>query len=133
MSLSTHTGTWNYPTPTRFGVGRIAELPAACRELGMRRPLLVTDPGLAGLPMVAEAIASLEAAGLKAAVFSDVKPNPVDSNIAAGVAAYKAGGHDGVIAFGGGSGLDAGKLIAFMSGQNSALRQISKPIRSTWP
>lgn len=83
----------------------------------MNRPLLVTDPGLAGLPIVADAIASLKAAGIEAAVFSDVKPNPLGSNIEAGVTAFKAGGHDGVIAFGGGSGLDAGKVIAFMSGQ----------------
>lgn len=108
---------WSYPTAVRFGVGRIKELPRALKFAGISKPLLVTDPGLAGLPMVAEAITDLEAAGVQAAVFSDVKPNPVDSNISAGVAAYKAGGHDGVIAFGGGSGLDAGKLIAFMSGQ----------------
>ncbi|WP_299483922.1 iron-containing alcohol dehydrogenase [uncultured Roseibium sp.] len=108
---------WSYPTSVRFGVGRIKELPKAVEAVGMTNPLLVTDPGLAGLPMVADAIASLKASGLSAAVFSDVKPNPVDSNIAAGVAVFREGGHDGVIAFGGGSGLDAGKLIAFMAGQ----------------
>ncbi|MFN3252996.1 iron-containing alcohol dehydrogenase [Roseibium album] len=109
---------WSYPTSVRFGVGRIKELPDAVKATGMSNPLLVTDPRLASLPMVADAIASLRDAGLAAAVFCDVKPNPVDSNISAGVEAFTSGGHDGVIAFGGGSGLDTGKLIAFMSGQS---------------
>ncbi len=112
------TGTWSYPTQVRFGPGRIAELPRACKSLGMTRPLLVTDPGLAALPMIAEAVAANDAAGLPTAVFSDVKPNPVGRNVEDGVAAYREGGHDGVIAFGGGSALDAAKAIAFMSGQD---------------
>ncbi len=114
MSLQ---GNWNYPTAIRFGAGRIAELSQACGALGMKRPLLVTDPGLAGLPMITEALESCRAAGLEAALFSDIKGNPTGTNVDAGVAAYEAGDHDGVIAFGGGSGLDAGKAIAFMSGQ----------------
>jgi alcohol dehydrogenase class IV len=110
-------GNWNYPTAIRFGAGRIVELPEACRGLAMARPLLVTDPGLAALPMIGRAAQSCRDAGLACAVFSDVQPNPVEANVTAGVAAYRSGGHDGVIAFGGGSALDTAKAIALMVGQ----------------
>ncbi|WP_277052976.1 iron-containing alcohol dehydrogenase [Zestomonas thermotolerans] len=111
------TANWNYPTSVRFGAGRIAELPELCRALGILRPLLVTDRGLAEVPMTRQVLAALRDAKLGVALFSDLKPNPVEANLQAGLAAYRAGQHDGVIAFGGGSGLDMGKLIAFMSGQ----------------
>ncbi len=110
-------GNWNYPTAMRFGVGRISELADACKALGMKKPLLVTDPGLAALPMVSDAIKANDAAGLPTGLYSHVKPNPVASNVEGGVMAYRDGGHDGVIAFGGGSALDAAKCVAFMSGQ----------------
>ncbi len=110
-------GNWNYPTSVRFGVGRIAELPDACKALGMKRPLLVTDPGLARLPMIQEAMDGLKKAGLGAGLFHDVKPNPIGRNVEDGLAVYRAGGHDGIIAFGGGSGLDCAKTIALMVGQ----------------
>ncbi len=110
-------GNWNYPTAIRFGAGRIRELPDACREWGIARPLLVTDPGLAALPMIAAAVARCRDAGLGCEVFSEVQGNPVVANVDAGVAAFRAGGHDGVIAFGGGSALDVGKAVALMVGQ----------------
>ena len=118
MSL---TGNWNYPTQIKFGAGRIAELPALCKAHGLMRPLIVTDEGLARLPMIAQAAAALRDAGLATAVFSAIRPNPVGRNVEDGVVAFRAGRHDGVIAFGGGSALDAGKAVAFMSGQSRPL------------
>ncbi|WP_171125347.1 MULTISPECIES: iron-containing alcohol dehydrogenase [unclassified Ruegeria] len=110
-------GNWSYPTAIKFGAGRINELPEACAAAGMKRPLLVTDKGLADLPITMATLDILEAAGLGRGLFSDVDPNPNEKNLEAGVAAYNAGGHDGVIAFGGGSGLDLGKMVAFTCGQ----------------
>ena len=115
--MTAPTATWSYPTAIRFGPGRIAELPDACRAAGISRPLLVTDRGLAALPPTAQALDVLARGGVAPASFHQVDPNPTDANLAAGVAAFRAGGHDGVVAFGGGSGLDLGKLVAFMAGQ----------------
>jgi alcohol dehydrogenase class IV len=114
-------GNWNYPTRVRFGAGRISELPASCRELGVTRPLLVTDPGLAGLPLFRDTCGILEAAGLPVKVFRALKPNPVGANLEAALDVYRAGGCDGVIAFGGGSALDVGKTVGLMAGQTRPL------------
>lgn len=112
------TANWSYPTAIRFGAGRIGELADTCASAGMSRPLLVTDKGLAGLPITAQALDALDAAGLGRALFADVDPNPNELNLSAGIEIFKAGNHDGVVAFGGGSGLDLGKMIAFMAGQS---------------
>ncbi len=114
-------GNWNYPTQMRFGAGRIAELAHACKAASISRPLLITDAGLADSPMVAHAIASIERAGLRAPVFSDIRSNPVASNVDAGLAAYRHGNHDGIIAIGGGSALDGAKAVALMAGQSRPL------------
>lgn len=116
-SLNHLRGNWTYPTSIRFGCGRVRELPDACRELGMRRPLLVTDSALAGLPIVNHAYERCRAAGLECGMYTNVQGNPVEANVSGGVALYRAEEHDGVIAFGGGSGLDAAKAIALMVGQ----------------
>jgi alcohol dehydrogenase class IV len=108
---------WNYPTAIKFGAGRIKELPDHARALGMRAPLLVTDKALGALPITNNAQALLRSGGLGGELFSDVRSNPTGEDLEAGIAAYRAGAHDGVIAFGGGSGLDLGKLIAFAARQ----------------
>ncbi len=120
-TLDRYTVNWNYPTAVKVGVGRIAELPRWCASLGMKRPLLVTDPGLADLAIVRDAVQRCEAAGLRTGVFSRIKGNPTGRNVDDGVAAYREGGHDGVIAFGGGSALDAAKAVALMAGQDRPL------------
>lgn len=111
------TANWSYPTAIRFGAGRITELADACAASGIQKPLLVTDKGLANLPITSATLDILEQAGLGRGLFSDVDPNPNEQNLTDGVKAFKAGNHDGVIAFGGGSGLDLGKLIALMADQ----------------
>ncbi|MFN3262627.1 MAG: iron-containing alcohol dehydrogenase [Pikeienuella sp.] len=109
---------FSYPTAIRFGAGRIAELGEACAAAGIKRPLLVTDRGLAALPVTTRALEIMEAAGLGRAVFAEVNANPTGANLDAGLRVYREGGHDGVVAFGGGSALDLGKAVAFMAGQD---------------
>jgi len=119
--MSLPSANWNYPTAVKVGAGRIRELPQWCKNLGMRRPLLITDPGLAALPLTGSVLELCRAAGLECALFHDIKGNPTGKNVDDGVAIFKAGGHDGVIAFGGGSALDAAKAVALMVGQDRPL------------
>jgi alcohol dehydrogenase class IV len=112
---------WSYPTSIRFGAGRIREIADACALAGIRRPLLVTDRGLAGMDITARTLSLLEEAGLGRAIFADVDANPDDRSVAEGMRVYREGGFDGVVAFGGGSGLDLAKVLAFMAGQTRPL------------
>jgi len=117
----TITGKWNYPTTVFFGPGTIQKLAEACRKLGMKNPLLITDAGLRDNIITKTALVVNEKAGMKTGLFTGVKGNPTGQNITDGIAAYHAGKHDGVIAFGGGSGVDAAKAIALMVGQERPL------------
>jgi hypothetical protein len=114
-------GTWNFPRAFRFGTGRIKELGAVCRDLGTTRPLIVTDPGIAATGMIEAARKRLADEGITAAVFTGIHGNPTESNVMAGVATWRAGGHDGVVAWGGGSSLDGGKSIGLLARSNEAL------------
>ena len=113
----TFSANWNYPTQIKVGAGRIAELADQCKAMGMQSPLLITDPGLAALPMPRQVVDDLNQAGLGCGLFADIKANPTGENVEAGVAYYRKHHHDGVIAFGGGSALDAAKAVALMVGQ----------------
>ncbi|MDP4992530.1 MAG: iron-containing alcohol dehydrogenase [Marivita lacus] len=115
------TGNWSYPTAIRFGAGRISEIAEACLAAGITKPLLVTDRGLADMEITTKTLNLVEQAGLGRAMFSDVDPNPNEKNVEEGLKVYREGGFDGVIAFGGGSGLDLAKTLAFMAGQSRPL------------
>ncbi len=114
----------NYPTAIKFGAGRIKELADHCRATGIMRPLFVTDPALAAMPMAQAIIEDVRRAGLGVTVFSDVRSNPVEANVTDGVRAFTAGNHDGVVAFGGGSALDIGKMVALMHGQQISVFEL---------
>jgi len=109
---------WNYPTIMWVGKDRVNDLGKACKQLNIKKPLLVTDGGLAKTKMVLNILEQLKIEGFKINIFSNVVGNPTGSNVNEGVKVYRNNKNDGVIAFGGGSGLDVGKAIAFMSGQN---------------
>lgn len=111
-------GDWSYPTTIRFGCGRLAELAGACQDSGIASPLLVADPGLAGTGLIERAEAYLADGGLEYGLFAELRGNPANSQVTAGVERMRDGGHDGVVALGGGSALDVGKSIALMVGQS---------------
>lgn len=112
---------WSFPTEVRFGNGRIREIGAAVRALGASSPLVVTDAGLKDLFPVQRALEALREAGLEPGLFFNVKPNPTGRNVADGVEVLRSGGHDLVVAIGGGSALDAAKAIALMSSQTISM------------
>ena len=105
---------WNYPTPIWFGINRIKEVQIACDNLNIKNPLIVTDPGILKTSIITKVISSLSN---ETNVYSDVQGNPTGENVQNGVNVFNKGNHDGVIAVGGGSGMDVGKGIAFMAGQ----------------
>jgi len=112
---------WNYPTTMWVGQNRIKDLGNACKNLNIKKPLLVTDQGLAKSEIILSAVNDLNDEGISVQLYSNVVGNPTGTNVNEGVDHYKKNNCDGVIAFGGGSGLDVGKAIAFMSGQNLPL------------
>ena len=109
---------WGFPVPIAYGPGRLAEIGERCFGLGLRNPLIVTDHGSRDLPFIGRLQTLLQDAGLKAALFSNISPNPVDGEIGAGRAAFLAGGHDAIIAIGGGSAMDGGKAICLTAGND---------------
>ena len=109
---------WNYPTNVWFGVDRSKEIQKACDTLGIKNPLIVTDPGLLQTSIIDEINSGLSS---NTQIYSDVQGNPTGSNVTNGVKVFLEGSHDGVIAIGGGSGMDAGKGIAFLAHQSKPL------------
>ena len=113
--------TWNFPTSIRVGVGAIKILPEVCHELGVSRPLIITDQGLVTIAFVGDIVALCNGGGLPAKLFGEVQGNPVGANVDDAVRAFKAGGHDGIVAVGGGSALDVAKAVALIGRQSRDL------------
>ncbi len=117
----TYSANWNYPTNIKIGAGRIKDLASICKAMGMKSPLLITDPGIAALPMLRDVMDDVCSAKLCCGLFSNIKANPTGKNVQDGVDYYRSNNHDGIIAFGGGSALDAAKAVALMVGQNKPI------------
>ncbi len=121
MSKIQEPADWSFPIPIKYGPGRISELGLLCHQSGVSRPLIVTDRGSRNLPFITKARAALAEAGIEGALFSEVAPNPTDRDVMAGREIFRAGGHDGVIGIGGGSGMDAAKAISLVGRNDRGL------------
>ncbi|WP_421707230.1 iron-containing alcohol dehydrogenase [Algihabitans sp.] len=130
-AIALPTATFSYPTTIRFGVGQSQGIAKSCESLGIQRPLFVTDPGLKDLPMTETLLGLLTEAGLDVMLFTEVAPNPLASNVEAGLEVCRAGDCDGVVALGGGSALDCAKTIAFMRPQTRPLADF-EDVGSNW-
>jgi alcohol dehydrogenase class IV len=106
---------WTFPVPIAYGPGRLKEIAAMCSEAGMSKPLIITDRGSRDLPFIADVEQYLQADSMSSNVYANISPNPRDDEIAAGCEAYRQGAHDGIIAIGGGSGMDGGKAICLVA------------------
>ncbi len=111
------TANWNYPTNIRVGAGRYTELADLCRKMGIKSPMIVTDPGLAEMPMLGKVTSQIRISGLNCGCFFDIQSNPTGDNVEQGVTFFHDNLHDGIVAIGGGSTIDAAKAIALMVGQ----------------
>ncbi|HYV89439.1 MAG TPA: iron-containing alcohol dehydrogenase [Candidatus Polarisedimenticolia bacterium] len=120
-------GDWIFPTQIRFGAGRLAELADLCRRLGMSRPLVVTDRGLAATPIAAGVMQAASRQGVTPVLYGEVQENPTGEDVGAGAAAFNKAGCDGVVALGGGSGLDCGKAVALLAGCGGSLWRFAWP------
>ncbi|HEY2889646.1 MAG TPA: iron-containing alcohol dehydrogenase [Dongiaceae bacterium] len=127
QSVVNRAGDWIFPTQIRFGAGRLAELGELCRRLGMSRPLIVTDRGLAATPIAARVMQAASQQGVTPMLFGEVQENPTGEDVAAGAAAFNKASCDGVVALGGGSGLDCGKAVALLAGCGGSLWRFAWP------